>query len=1227
MGTNPALKIAGLICAVLFVFVIVHVLANYSGLLASRQVNSPGEGVPATGEIEETTTIEDDPEEQELPAPPSPVASNDTAPTPAGPSASPVVAPVTPPNTELTAQERAALERERIAQENTGNERPSGFGGRNGGDAPGGPGSRGDRRNPRGEMPTEPVAPPATAGPTGPVAPPATAGPSEPTTTDGPTEPVAPPATAGPTGSGPGRDQRDPRDQRRDPSSPSNTASTTPPVGVTTASTTPSTATASIPPDEKTISFKFTNTPWRNVISWLANESGFSLDMQSAPQGSFNYTDSRKFTPDEAIDLLNKYLLLREFSLVRVEKMLILLGPGQGVPPEFMQPITPEELDSKGEFELCCVLFQPKRTTTEDIQNEIEQMVRPPGSIVINPKSQTMRITERGGQLRAIRDIIKRLDDTGIGNLTLVKLENLSVDEAIGIVRQLLSIKEDDTSLRMVPDASGDKLFLSGRKDLVEQAKEAFEKIDSEFTRDTDVSEVRFGVYTIDTADPEVVFKVLQTRLAGTTKVRLSLDAYTSSIILQGPADAHEVAKSVIEEMQVNAMRIETLRLRRLNVNQAQSAVEKFFVANAGTQRATTQQTTGFQQGNRGNQQNQGNRNQPQQQTTASTSANAMVPTVAADAVNRQLIVKATSSQIAMIKKLLEEMGEPSFDGRDNRPGVSTGSMVRVVPVASAAQEIVLGQLRQSWGMMNSGQNQLYINESTTSPRSAPIQVWDSKEQGNASAPANNNNIRPRPANSPDSGESAPRDNEERIRQLLERRANSTRATDSKSAVNSAFRPVVFSREADEEEELVPINIPPVRREAPDDRGRRFEQERPLVQEFQSVRSNSPVVVNVGVDGSLILLSEDPVALDQMEDLLRTLSDPTILKETKKLIQYRLHYVKADAINSTLQTLMSSSSYSSSVTSSQNDEDNLLDSGPLGAILDTLNEGGNIRATGAITMTPITTGNRNILLIEANIVDHQTIQRLLSILDQPNTEDNPAILPSPRLVQFNNIRAESALERINEVFAENIGTSQQNAGNTRGGQQNPFMMGGPQMMGGGQQQFMNMMMGGRNTNQTQANILKMTLSLDTVSNSIIVNAPEELFTKVDTFCKQLDAAAVSIDEVTEIIRPRILDAQAIASGLQATSDNIVVSTGTSSSQSSNFNRNTTNQFGGAFGGMNFGGNTQRGGATFGGNTANRGGTMIGGGATRGTTGGMNFGGVRGGTTIGGGTRGGTTRGR
>ena len=111
--------------------------------------------------------------------------------------------------------------------------------------------------------------------------------------------------------------------------------------------------------------FNFRYQPWQDVLDWFAEQAGLSLLLESPPPGTFNYRDSRAYTPSEALDVINSVLLTKGYTLVRSGRMLVLVNLEDGVPPNLVLDVPLDELDERGEFELIRVLFPVWNMTAE----------------------------------------------------------------------------------------------------------------------------------------------------------------------------------------------------------------------------------------------------------------------------------------------------------------------------------------------------------------------------------------------------------------------------------------------------------------------------------------------------------------------------------------------------------------------------------------------------------------------------------------------------------------------------------------------------------------------------------------------------------------------------------------------------------------------------------------------------------------------------------------------
>ncbi|HJQ78939.1 MAG TPA: hypothetical protein VJ828_03240, partial [Lacipirellulaceae bacterium] len=221
--------------------------------------------------------------------------------------------------------------------------------------------------------------------------------------------------------------------------------------------------------DDVRLTFSFRYQPWQDVLDWFADQAGLSLLVEAPPPGTFNYRDSRSYTPAEALDVLNSVLLTKGYTLVRKDRMLVLVNLEDGIPPNLVPDVPLEELDQRGEHELVRVLFPVWNMTPEQAAEEIQEVLGPQGKIVTLPQARQIQVTETAGRLRTIRSIVNAVEQPEMGNAGLreFKLKYLTFDTAMPTIRQMLGIPADafgtpDGAMQITKSATDEKLLFRG---------------------------------------------------------------------------------------------------------------------------------------------------------------------------------------------------------------------------------------------------------------------------------------------------------------------------------------------------------------------------------------------------------------------------------------------------------------------------------------------------------------------------------------------------------------------------------------------------------------------------------------------------------------------------------------------------------------------------------------------------------------------------------------------
>ncbi len=162
---------------------------------------------------------------------------------------------------------------------------------------------------------------------------------------------------------------------------------------------------ASLTPSQK-LTFQFREMKWDDVLQWFAEQQDLTLVMDRTPPGVFTYSDSRTYSPAEGIDLLNSVLMTRNFTLVRREKMLVVMELSDSLPLELIPRVKSEELVKRGRFELVSVVFPLGGRPIDNVLNEVKPYLSNYGRVVPLAQGTQVLVVETAGKMQTINELI-----------------------------------------------------------------------------------------------------------------------------------------------------------------------------------------------------------------------------------------------------------------------------------------------------------------------------------------------------------------------------------------------------------------------------------------------------------------------------------------------------------------------------------------------------------------------------------------------------------------------------------------------------------------------------------------------------------------------------------------------------------------------------------------------------------------------------------------------------
>ncbi len=412
--------------------------------------------------------------------------------------------------------------------------------------------------------------------------------------------------------------------------------------------------------------FSFEAAPWRSVLRWLADESGLALHVGAVPPGSFTYSDSNAYTPDEAIERINLFLIPEDFTLVRSGRLVSVISledPRSVQQLEAMaELISVDELSERGRHDVVRCLFpldgiSPNLAVQE--LSGVNLMTEP----VIMPQSEQLLITETAGKLLGVAKLLSGIEPPQDDEEVVQRFEfqHQSVDDVLDIVRPHLGLQGDELvglGLSISLGRDDQSIFVTGSQETIDMLDSLVELVDVPGDTPQHAERAELQSHTVTGNNLEAVYEVLQALLAGES-IRLSMEQDSNSIVAYAPPEIHQTIAGTIEEMQAPSLGFEVVELNAVDPYFAISLLNEMFGVSTWEDELE----------------------EPSDDA----------PRIDADPANQRLFVRGKPSQIEQVQSMIKKL---ETDG--DRAGETDGGF-RVLSLPSEQAEQVLETAERFW--------------------------------------------------------------------------------------------------------------------------------------------------------------------------------------------------------------------------------------------------------------------------------------------------------------------------------------------------------------------------------------------------------------------------------------------------------------------------------------------------------------------------------------------------
>lgn len=477
------------------------------------------------------------------------------------------------------------------------------------------------------------------------------------------------------------------------------------------------------PDDQGMLQFQFRNQGWPDLMRWLSEVSGMSLDWQELPGDYLNLATQRKHSLEETRDLFNRHLLARGFTILESDGILQVVKT-KGINTSQVPKVDASKLASLPPHRFVRVSFSLNTLIAADVVTELKPLISVNGELNALAATNRLEAMDTAANLSELNRILneEQSQSTLEGLAREFVLEFVRANDAKDQLRQFLGLEtakragpmspEEQQAAAMqqqmmmqqqqqrqqqgmpAPPKSKDKgdIYLVAnlrRNSVIASAPPDKMAIIAAFVKRIDVAnenaesmqmlESRIKVYRLSSLDPKQLVASLLSMDVLEPTTRLEVDEKNKSIIAHASIADQYAIQQTIKRLDGSARDVDVIQLRRLRAEDVVGTI-KFLMVNEEKKEDNSRRNWGYDPW--------GNNN-----TKKETSTDAF--RVAANSQDNQVLIWANENERSEVQKLLIKLGElPPTGGNASR--------IRVIDAnRSSDTKEYLERLQKAWSKIS----------------------------------------------------------------------------------------------------------------------------------------------------------------------------------------------------------------------------------------------------------------------------------------------------------------------------------------------------------------------------------------------------------------------------------------------------------------------------------------------------------------------------------------------
>ncbi len=614
------------------------------------------------------------------------------------------------------------------------------------------------------------------------------------------------------------------------------------------------------------VSFEFRNQTWPELVQWLSDLSAEPIDWQELPGDRVNVTTPGRYTVAEVSDLLNRHLLGRGYTILKLDGGLTIVKC-DAINPSLVPRFEEDGLTNLPPHMFARVSLDVGWLSAEKLATELKPMISRNGTLTALTTTNRIEAMDSAITLRQVAELLAQ-ERSAASREALApefKLRHLPAEEAKKMLEQFLGIEKQKEApmtpqqIQMMqqqmrnnggeqpapppkkPDISvvannrQNSIIIMAPADRIAIATEFLKRVDVPSATIQSLADIqnRVQVFRLASLDPEKLIEIIQEMniLEPTTRTRV--DNENRAVIVSGSAADRYIIDQLIKRLDGSGRKFEVLQLRRLEAGEVAESIGFLMGQEKEKEDSSRNRYSSYFYGFGGDDKEKKKEDKFR---------------VAANTRFRQVLLWANELEMAEVRNLLVKLGELPPPGGDSR----TIRMIDASPTRETLE--YLRQLQQQWGRIGPNAIELPAEDEFVDPHD------DIESEDQEAAPEGDTKEVP----------SDPK----RAAEELDTVANDDVAID---AVYLAMMQMPAEAHALPLEELPAEELPSDKFpmiESAEQFDRAFNPPPKPEPSTKKPRSAAPIRIEMDRAGNLMLSSSDTEALDRLESLMLQFTPP-----------------------------------------------------------------------------------------------------------------------------------------------------------------------------------------------------------------------------------------------------------------------------------------------------------------------------------------------------------------